>query len=46
MKKTMVYKADEKVQHLILKIRIAVATGHMELLPELNSAIHKNSKGI
>ena len=30
---------NEQAQHLILKIRLAVATGHTEMLPELNSKI-------
>ena len=30
---------NEQAQHLILKIRLAVATGHLEMLPELNSKL-------
>ena len=31
----------EILQELILKVRIAIATGHEELLPELNQIINK-----
>ena len=36
---------NEQAQHLILKIRLAVATGHTEMLPELNTdLIHTFNK--
>lgn len=34
----------EILQELILKVRIAIATGHEELLPELNQIINKLNK--
>ena len=37
MKETRTYKTDEQAQHLILKIRLAVATGRVDMLPELNA---------
>ncbi len=38
MKQVMKHNSgNEQAQHLILKIRLAVATGRTELLPELNS---------
>ena len=39
MKEGKAYKTNDELQHLILKIRIAVATKHLELLPKLNSDI-------
>ena len=41
MKEAKAYKTNDELQHLILKIRIAVATEHLELLPKLNSEINK-----
>ena len=32
------------LQELILKVRIAIASGHTELLPELNQIINKLNK--
>lgn len=48
MKETRTYKTDEQAQHLILKIRLAVATGRVDMLPELNAnlKLYINNKKI
>ena len=44
MKATKTYKTDEQAQHLILKIRLAIATGHTEMLSKLNSDLIQTFK--
>jgi len=40
MKQALKHNSDnEQAQHLILKIRLAVTTGRLEMLPDLNSKI-------